>query len=254
MSFLDPILGPLLTINPFLEILLVSFLLSLLITIIYKLVTDQEVMKTLKQDLREGQIQMKKFKDDPKKMMKIQEETMAKNMKYMMQSMKPTLFTMLPVIMIFGWLSANFAYNPIMPGDEFDTTIDFANNVYGNVEVILPKANNSIEYLETSTIKEIRSNQIKFKFKGIEPGTYDITYVVNNESKYPIQVTVDNDHYTKGLYKGSDFSGKDIKRINVGYKKKIVLDLGFLQWGWLGTYIVLSILFSMSLRKLFKLH
>lgn len=255
MSFLDPFLGPLLGINPFLAILLVSFILSVLITVIYKLATDQELMKTLKQDLKEAQVEMKKFRDDPKKMMKVQEKAMQKNMKYMMHSMKPTLFTMIPIILIFGWLNANFAYEPIQPGYEFDTIIEFNNNVYGNIEVLLPKVNNSLEYLETNTVKEIRSKEMSFKFKAGDPGTYNVGYRVNNESDYNVKVVVDDSDYgEKAVYKKSDFEGKDIKEINVGYQKKIVLDLGFLKLGWLGTYIILSIIFSMSLRKLLKLH
>jgi uncharacterized membrane protein (DUF106 family) len=254
MSFLDPIMSPLLSLNPFLAILLVSFSLSVLITLIYKLATDQEVMKTLKADLKQAQLEMKKFKEDPQKMLKIQEKAMQKNMKYMMHSMKPTLFTMIPIILIFGWLNSNFSYEPLTPGVEFDTIIEFNNNVYGNIELKMPKVENSLEYLETNQIKEIRSKEMSFKFRAIENGVYNLVYILNNETDNNIQVVISEKNYGKPIYKSADLKSKEIKQITIGYPKKIVADLGFMKLGWLGTYIILSLIFSIVLRKILKLH
>lgn len=254
MSILDPLLRPLLSFNPFLAILLVSLVLSILITLIYKLATDQEVMKTLKQDIKAAQQEIKKFKKDPQKMLKIQEQAMQKNMKYMMHSMKPTLFTMIPIILIFGWLNANFSYEPIMPGDEFETILEFNNNVYGNVELIMSVNNEKLEFLETSKIKEIRAKEMSFKFRAIENGVYNLVYSVNNESDYNVQVVISENSYGKPIYRRGDLKGQEIRQITVGYPKKIVADLGFMRLGWLGTYIILSILFSILLRKILKLH
>ena len=36
--------------------------------------------------------------------MEVQKLAMEKNMKYMLQSLKPTLFTFIPIIFIFSWL------------------------------------------------------------------------------------------------------------------------------------------------------
>jgi uncharacterized membrane protein (DUF106 family) len=103
-GFFDATLGPLLNLPKPFGLLAISFILTLLITIIYKYMTDQELMKTLKADMKSAQAEMKKLKDDPKKMMEMQKEAMQKNMKYMMKSMKPTLVTFIPIILIFGWL------------------------------------------------------------------------------------------------------------------------------------------------------
>ena len=48
----------------------------------------------------------------------------------------------------------------------------------------------------------------------------------------------------------------DIKSITVGNKESILVPVNLLAFkgGWLGTYIIFSILFSMLLRKLFRLH
>ena len=51
-SFLDPVLNaifdPLLSLGPFWALLVISLIVSTLITLIYKWVTDQDLMKRLK--------------------------------------------------------------------------------------------------------------------------------------------------------------------------------------------------------------
>jgi len=252
MSLLDPILSPLLNISPFLAVLIVSLTLSIIITIVYKFMTDQELMKTLKADMKSMQNEMKELKNNPEKLMKKQKIAMEKNMKYMMHSMKPTLITFIPIILVFGWLNANFAYEPIVPGQEFDILVTMNKNIYGDIELIPPGINDSIEYLETDYVKQINSKEISFKFKAEQEGTWDLGFKVNNGTLYPISVKVDQEKYSSPEFKR--FQGKDIKKIVVGNDKKIVLNLFGWEIGWLMAYIIFSIVFSLGLRKLLKLH
>lgn len=103
-SILDPVLGPVMSIPSPWNLLLVCFILTGVITILYKYLTDQKMMKELKDDMKMHQKEMKELKDNPQKMMEVQKKAMEKNMKYMLHSMKPTLFTFIPIIFIFGWL------------------------------------------------------------------------------------------------------------------------------------------------------
>lgn len=89
--------------SPF-NIIMMSFILTFIITIMYKLLTDQILLKELKTQVKNHQKEMKNHKDDHQKMMEIQKQAMSLNMKYMKHSMKPMLFTFIPIILIFGWL------------------------------------------------------------------------------------------------------------------------------------------------------
>ena len=75
-NILDPIFSPILNFPPLIGIIVMSFVVTVIITLIYKLVTDQEVMKTLKGDMKHFQKEMKKLKDNPKKMMEVQKKAM----------------------------------------------------------------------------------------------------------------------------------------------------------------------------------
>src|SRR3989344_3449858 len=104
-SLLNPVLSPLLSLPPLAAILIVSIFLSVLMTLIYKWMTDQELMKTLKED--------------------VNKRAMEKNMKYMMHSLKPTLVTFIPLIIIFAWLSSHLAFYPLIAGEQFTLDAEF---------------------------------------------------------------------------------------------------------------------------------
>ena len=119
-KWLEPVLGPFLSLGPFWAIFIISLILTLLVTVIYKYATNQKRMKQLKDELKKLQKDMKSLKDNPKKMMKKQKELMSKNMEYMKHSFRATIFTIIPVIIVFGWLNANLAYDPLIADEPFN--------------------------------------------------------------------------------------------------------------------------------------
>ncbi|MBT3395417.1 DUF106 domain-containing protein [archaeon] len=103
-SLFDAIFGKLIEQSPTGALLLISFLLTSLVTVIYKFATDQELIKSLKAEMKEIREDIKNFKNDPEKVMELQKKSMQKSMTHMKQTMKPTLITMLPLLIIFSWL------------------------------------------------------------------------------------------------------------------------------------------------------
>ncbi|UCD04277.1 MAG: DUF106 domain-containing protein [Candidatus Woesearchaeota archaeon] len=100
---------------PFWSILLIAVGLSLIVTLAYKYLTDQTLMKELKKELKKNQKRLKEARGEPDKMMAIQKETMHTNMKYMSQSMKPMIFTIIPFLIIFAWLRSIFEGTVVIP-------------------------------------------------------------------------------------------------------------------------------------------
>tara|TARA_Y100000310_G_scaffold19285_1_gene18884 strand:+ start:1725 stop:2168 length:444 start_codon:yes stop_codon:yes gene_type:complete len=103
-SFLDPVLGPVMSISSPWNLVLISFILTAIITLAYKFLTDQKLMKEIKQEMKDLQKRMKEVKDNPTEAMVVQKQIMEKTIKQMTQSIKPTLVTFVPIIFIFTWL------------------------------------------------------------------------------------------------------------------------------------------------------
>jgi len=202
--------------------------------------TDQDLMKTLKAEMKEFQKETKELKDHPEKAMEVQQKAMKTNMKYMGLSMKPTLVTFIPIIIIFGWLTSHLAYYPIMPNQEFITTATFK-DATGTINLNVPEG----IILMGDQTQTITNNQAKWILKG-EAGEYLLEYEFNDNSHLQeVLIT------TELAYKEPTKHIKDphLKSLNINNEKLKVLNLFGWKLGWLGTYIILSLIFSMALRK-----
>lgn len=245
-AILNPLLRPLLVLGDFWAMTIITLLVSLIVTVIYKYVTDQAMMKQLKDDLKQLQQKAKEHKGDSGKMMKVQKEMMDKNMVLMKHSFKPTLITFLPLILIMGWLQTNMAFDPIPPDTVFSVAVAVDKDFAGIVElldtpnvVVIGDRNQTPR--NRMAIFDLKAPEGMHSLQFSAGGTpFGIDAVVSAGREYGEQ--------TKSIKRNG------IRQISVSYPKNILLDLGFLKLGWIGTYIVLSLIFSIGLRKVLKVY
>ncbi len=249
-EFLTPILGPFLKMNPLLAIGILSFIFSLAVTLVYKYTTNQSLMKQLKDEIKELQKEVKELKNDPQAMMRVQKEMMQTNFKYMGMSFRATLITIIPFIFIFGWMNAHFAYEPINPGDSFMVSMNFKKDIADGSMVALT-APDAIS-IEGSPEKEISGKKVLWTLKGQE-GSHMIEFDYKGQ-KYSREVVITTGKgYAEKIIPVKQ-KGSDVKSIELAYNKKVVLDVGFFKFGWLMSYFLFSIVFSLGLRKLLKVY
>jgi len=246
VNILDPIFGPLLNLPTLWAVILLSFLISLIITIVYKYTTNQDLMKQLKDEMKEFQREVKELKKEPEKAMQIQKKSMQTNMKYMMHSMRSTLFSIIPILVIFGWMNANFAYDPILPGQEFTTTITFEENVDGTIELSVPRG----VAIGDKARKEVKDGEVKWILSGDE-GEYLLEYILDGK-KYSKEVLITEEN----RYKDPTKRVRDgvVESIEIDNEPKKLFNLFGWKVGWLGAYIMFSILFSILVRRIIKVY
>ncbi len=249
---LDPVLGPLLNLPPAWSIAILTFVITLVMVLIYKKFTDQEVLKSLKEEMKQIQKDMKEFQHDPTKVMQLQKKSLEKAGQQFRHSMKPMLITMIPILVMFGWLSTNLAYLPIMPGEEFSTTIIFKSGADGGVELSASEGieilSDEIQTIDKRTVGSIFKKEIgeaSWNLKGPE-GNYQLSYefddniyakdvLITNSKKYKEPQKLVND----GVVESIKLGNKQIKIFG-------------LTWFW--AYIILAMVFNGLLRKLFKIN
>ena len=95
--------------NPLISIAVLSLLITLAVTIIYKFTTNQKRLKELKDDMKRMRDDMKKYQTDPKKMMELQQESMKKSFEQMKHTLLPTFITMVPILVIFAWIRSSLS-------------------------------------------------------------------------------------------------------------------------------------------------
>lgn len=275
LNFLDTALdvafSPLLHLNYFFGILVLSVVLSLLITLVYKWTTNQELMKSLKEDLKKIQDEVKKFqKDNPQKALDKQKIFMQKNMEYMKHSFRSTFYTIIPLLIIFGWMQANLAYMPIMPGDEFSMALVPEPGFRGNVTIEVP---DGLSVVGEHT-KPVENGRVSFTLAGSSVGEHDVVFDVGGELHAKnVKVSTWRDYAPtvkakKGFfasYFGWLYSSKAgyldadgaVRQITTTHQPvKPFGKLRIFGWmpGWLATYIFFSILTSLGVRKVLKVY
>lgn len=251
-NFLDtifnPWLGQVLGLPPFWAILIISTFITLLVTIVYKYTTNQAEMKRIKEDLKKYQKEMKETKDTTK-LMETQKKALDLNMKYMMSSFKSTLYTFIPIIIIFAWLNMHIAYYPLYPNQQFTVTATFAQGAKGNITLsALPELS-----IDQAT-KDIQDDKVIWQVSG-NSGEYKLKYDYFTES-YDQKILITNERTYEPPEK--QVSDSKLKKLTIGNKVVHPFgdDFSLFGWhpGWLATYIILSIALSTGFRKLFDVY
>ncbi len=244
-DFLNIVFAPLLRLPLLWAVIILSLIVSLIIILITKYTTDQALMKKIKEDIKEYQKQSKELKGNPAKAMEVQKKAMELNMKYMMKSLKPTIITFIPIILIFGWMSSSFSYESIKPQQEFSVTAFFEKNANGEAELDVSEGVDAVD----SKTKKIENGKASWNLKGSE-GEHILEVSYNNEKQQKIVLITNSDRYIEPIKKTSGV----IKTIQIDYNPKKILNLFGWKLGWLGTYIIFSIIFTIGLRKVMKVY
>jgi uncharacterized membrane protein (DUF106 family) len=108
-AIVDPVMVPFMNALPSpYNLILVIFIITGVVTLVYKFFTDQKLMKEIKDESKLIRDQMKEFKDNPEKVIELQKKSMENVIKTFKQSMKANLITMIPVLLVFTWLRSYY--------------------------------------------------------------------------------------------------------------------------------------------------
>ncbi len=238
----DPIFEPLLNLSPFWTIFVIAFFVTLLSSLIYKFTTDQDLMKRLKQEQKDIQKKMRDSKDHPEKMKEHQKEAFQKSMEYMKHSMKPMLFTTLPVLILIGWLGAHLAYFPLQPNEPFAVTVALREPVNISLSTDLEIVSTAGENLTQQWILKGPSGNYILEFSSGEH-TVEHTVLITEEQQYVSPLAL----FPSGIISNILVENREMKPLG---------NLSFFGWqpGWLGIYILLSLVFNVGIRKLLNIH
>lgn len=263
---LDFIFGPLLKLPTIVGLLIITLLITLIITIIYKYTTDQTLLKSIRDKQKKLQEEMKKYRDNPKKVMKMQKEAFASSGDMMKESLKSMLYTFIPIIILFGWIATHFAFHPLEVGQETNITLYLQKDAFGEITISAP---NGITVLSEKTISINGSKEVNFVIKPEKEGDFDVSFTYKTQYMDKNIVVGPGDmnikqikmkktwiDYIYGSREGYLTSG-EVYQLKVGYEKiRPFGTFSFFGWrpGWLGTYIIFSLLFSILLRKIMKVY
>ncbi len=249
---LDALFKPLLGLDPLITIIGVSLAITIVSTLAAKYTTDQKRIKQLKErsnELRKD-LRNKEIQEDKEKFAKLFSESNAINLEMMRNSMRPMLFTMLPILIVFAWLSGHLAYEPIQPGDIINLTVF---TIPEHSAPITLTAGSNIQILNSNSTKTPQNGQTNWLAKADRDGRY-ILKITSGTNFEEIPVLVTN----LQEYESTSKEGKPpFQSITLNMKKLTPLgNLSLFGWkpGWLAIYFITSIVFNIIFRKVMKVH
>lgn len=99
--------------NPRTSIILLSFIVTLFITIVNYFMVDKERMKEIRAKQKALRKEMKECKDNPTKMMELNKQMMEDMPEQLKHSFKPMIVTIIPLLILFKWLRSTYAVTAI---------------------------------------------------------------------------------------------------------------------------------------------
>ena len=201
--------------------------LATLTQIINKLLINEKMVDEGRAEISKLQKKLKGMDMKSKEFNKTQERMLDLNFKMMKQQFKPMFVTFIPYIIVFYFIGNMFSYTPFMVGSEVELIAD------GEGEMIVPCLNVSeqidgykekVELAEKSCNATLNGKQVSLTLNGTKPVT---------EEANGIELTVNPPEKTFiHLPFSLPFIGDDI--------------------GWLGTFILTSLVTSLVLQKALK--
>lgn len=238
----NPILGPLLALPPVVTIFIVAAIISVISVVVQKYFTNQERLKFLKKEMKKFQEKIKKNKDNQEEQLKIHKKMMPMQGEMMKESLRPTLWMMLPFMLVFFWLAANFAYEPIMPGEPFVIEANVQ-----DTSVISIQTREGITLLSSA---EATVNEGLARWEMVaDAGAYSLEFSARNTTVTKDLLVTEEKRYAEPL---EVYSGpiNHIEIMNPKLKPLGSFTLFGWQPGWIATYIFFSLVLSIALRKI----
>lgn len=111
-TILNPIILPIFSWNlTWGMILLVAFI-TIIITLVQKYATDQVTLKSIKEENKKIQLEMKQHKNDAGKSAELMSKNLKLSWEMMQHSMRPIIFTGIPLVLLFRWFIDYFSAIP----------------------------------------------------------------------------------------------------------------------------------------------
>ena len=109
----DPTVGALLNWNPHIGMVIISGILGLITILLQKYTTDQATLREIKKEQKLLQEEMKKHKNNQDKFLELNKKQLELLPKTFEITLRPLIYTSIPIILFFRWFNDYFATNPV---------------------------------------------------------------------------------------------------------------------------------------------
>ena len=261
---LDFITLPFQGFDPFWGFFAICVILGAVAVIIFKYLSNQDKIKEVKNRIKIHFLEIRLYKDDFREILKAQKEILKNNFWYVVYSFAAAIPIMILVLLTISQINLRYGYTPIMPGQQFDVKVVYAQEADRRPEPQL-KLPEGLEAL-TPAMRLGGENEVSWQFQAAEPGNYKVGFkVCDQEFTKDIIIGKISSPYCPQLMRQGFLAAfinsvepplaknARLESIEIGYKPKHFKCI-FFGWNmhWLIVFPLIAIGFGLVVRKILK--
>lgn len=265
-AIVGAILLPFRGMSPWVGLTVVSLLTALLMLEVYKLTSDQATIRRAKDRIKAHLLEMRLYKDNMRATLGAQAGVLKANLTYLGANLKPLAVMIVPLVLILAQLSLWYDRAPLRPGQETllkvglaagadPLTLDLALEASAGVEVTSPP------------VRIPDAHEVVWRLKAVSPGegrlllrtggrTIGKTVTVGGRLLTRVSpIASRGSLVSRVLYPGEAPlpAGTAVRSVELLYPAAGLRAFG-LDVSWLVAYLVLSIVFGLALKGVFKVE
>lgn len=257
---------PFLSFNPWLAMLAISLLTALLMLFIYKKTSNQQGIKRVKNRIKAHLLEIRLYQNDFRTQLGSQKELLSANLRYLLYNLKPLLVMIVPIFLLLAQLNLWFGYQPASPDETFLLKARFIKTVNLELLTLDLEVPEGLQ-VETPPVRIIDEAEVSWRLKIMGPVKDPLVISVNGE-RYQKEmpeshsrlvrvpaVRVKRNLWQELLYPGEKPLPTDslLSRIEIRLPQPRLYLLG-IGFHWLVAYFLLSIIFGLLLKGIFKVE
>ncbi len=262
----DLLLAPASAWPPIVPIAIVSLLVGVGMLLVFKRTSDQVRLARVKKLITAGIFEIRLFNDDLVAILRAQADILRHNLSYLRLTIRPTLFVLLPLVLVMAQLQFHYGYEGLRPGQKTLLRVDLAPGTVPagqrpEVRLDVPPGLRA----DTDAIWIPAESQVAWRLVAEKDGDYQLGIAVGGAPpvEKSVRVTgravrlaperVDSGFISQLLYPAEPPlpEGSPIRTVRLTYPDREVSVLGFGMY-WMIPFFVLSLLFAFSLKGFFK--
>jgi hypothetical protein len=264
-QFFTFILKPFENGNAYGGLIFISVITGTVMLFLFKLTSNQEAMKAVKTKIGAYFLEMRLYKDDVRAVMSSQRRILRANMGYMKLALIPAAVMIVPVILIMVQLELRYARTGLMPGDTAMIKVKVAEGTDVMLEGIRLKTGPGIE--KASPAVRISSlGETDWKIRVKDEGVHDIVVssgagemtlpVYSTRRLVPVFSIFKKSSILEVIFNpGAPRipAALPFESIEIKYPAKS-FGWGLFSLSWMWSFLIISMLFGVVLKFLFKVE
>jgi hypothetical protein len=266
----DSLLFPFRTLPPIVGLLLVSLATGAGVLLVFKATSNQERLAAVKRQIQACIFEIRLFNDDLVAILRSQIEVLRHNLTYLRLSAVPTLWIIVPLLLVLAQLQSHYGYRGLEPGETCLLKVKLSRGWEKNPGLVMrdppgrPRATLEVPpglALETPAVWIPSERELDWRIRAEQWGDYEARLRLGGETyAKTVQVRegvrrrsparLESGLLNQLLYPAEDPlpGNSPIESISVGYKDGSVSIFGW-HLDWYIAFFGLSILFAFALRK-----